>query len=333
MTEPRKSQREFWLVVVAGSSLMLLTGAGAYWIKSNAERPQPSFEMAGNGALLSPPVHAFAATEVVGELLESLPPDLAFDVCANLTGDLARKAKRPCDELRAVTAAVPAASPGLFGSAMAALRAEVLITPQLPAASAPVTVVTAPEPAPSIRASVAHGAPAADAAASQLAAEPAPASTAIPGGAVPAGAPIAGVPTTEQAAPPVANSESGVSVAVLVEGTEPPTIAAPDEAMAWLFLSEVPESGATNADRRGEAATAEKDGEAAAAEARAQARAGAEAAAKAKAADAARAQAAAAAFKADRDDSGSSANAGKGKDNDQGAGSNGNSSSGGGNND
>jgi hypothetical protein len=46
MEEPRRARREFWFVVAAGSGLMLLTGTGAYWIKTNADRPQLTLERA-----------------------------------------------------------------------------------------------------------------------------------------------------------------------------------------------------------------------------------------------------------------------------------------------
>jgi hypothetical protein len=340
MKEPRRSRWELWLVVMAGSSLMLLTGAGAYWVKSNAERQRLTLEMAtDDNALLLPPAQAFAANDAVGDLIESLPPDLAREVCANLTGDLARMAKRPCDELREIAAVAPAASPVPLGDAMAAMPADVVTPPQLPAG--PVSVPEAappPQPAP-IQTTFAHSEPLPDPTVTQVAAAPGPVSAVILGAIAAAGAPIASAQTTEQPAPVSANGEGEIYVTVLVEGTEPPppTQAAPGDTMDyWLFLSGMPEGDSADTDGLGEDATAEEDASVAAATAaaKAQAKAAAEAQAKAKASAAARAKALAATLGSDKD-SGSTANAGKGKDRDQGAGSSGSNadSSGGGNND
>jgi hypothetical protein len=330
MQEPRRSQREFWLVVAAGSSLMLMTGAGAYWIKSNAERAQPTLGMAtGDSAPLPRAAHAFVAEDAIGELLVSLPPELALDVCANLTADLARTAMRPCDGLREITAIAPAASPVPLGSAMAAEPEDVATAPQLPAHP-----VSGPESAPSLEpapvpAAVAQSEPRPDAA--QVAAMPEPPPAMVLGAVAAAGAPIAAAQTTERPA----HAENGVSVSVLVD--EPsPTLAAPEETMAyWLFLSGVPERDSPHAAGLNEDTTAEDDAAAAeakaAAEAAAKAKAAAEAAAKAKAAAEA-AKAARAAINADKEPG--KAARGKGKDKDQGAGGAGSSggNSGGGNN-
>jgi hypothetical protein len=315
MKEPTRLQREFWLFVAAGSSLMLLTGAGAYWIKSNAERPQPTLAMAiADNA--PPPAHAFAANDAVRELLESLPPDLALDVCANLTADLARTAKRPCDDLRQITVIAAAASPVPLGSAMAALPEDLVTTPRL--AAGPVSL---PELAPTLP-TAPHGEPVPDIPATGLAAAPAPASAVVLAGVAAAGAPIASAQTTEQPAQASANGESGVQVTVRVEDIAPPAPAIARPEHDWFFLSGMPEGGGVNVDGPGEDAAADGDASAAAAAAEARARAAAEAEAEAKARAAARAKALARAVKANKESDGATST-GKGKDKDQGAGSSG----------
>jgi len=153
------SRREYWFVVAAGSALMLFTGAGAFWIKAHAERPQILLEVA-TGTKALPPPRAPDPNEAVDELLRSLPPDLALDVCANLVGGAGPSIPRPCIELREITAIAPAAPPSEPQSAVAVSAFDVpmpFIGPEPPAdaATAPDAAMTRaaatssqPEPMP-----------------------------------------------------------------------------------------------------------------------------------------------------------------------------------------
>jgi hypothetical protein len=345
MKEPRRSRRGFWFVVAAGSGLMLLTGAGAYWIKSNADSPQLSLEMAiDENSLLLPASHSFAANDAVGELLESLPPDLALDVCASLTGAAARTAKRPCDELREITAIAPAASPIRPESAIAAAAVpDAVVTaptePQVPADAAPTQAAAAPPQPSPIQTPVVHSVPEPEATVTQVAEVAGPPSAAFASGLAAAGAQIASAQTTEAPAIVTAKAAGDPDVTLSPETTAQAAPAVPaigDDPMAyWLVLSNVPDGDSANADP-GQDATTEGDatssGAAAKARAEAKAKANAAAKAKAKAVAAARARAAvAAALNADNDkDAGNTANAGRGKDRDQGSSGSGSNVGGGG---
>jgi colicin import membrane protein len=337
MEEPRRSRQEFWFVVAAGSGLMLLTATGAYWIKTNADRPQLTLEMAVDEKSQLPPVtYGFAASNAVGELLKSLPPELALDVCASLTGAPARTAKQHCDELRSVIAIVPAASPIRAKTAIAAsLPADVVAPPaepQVPVAAAPVPSMPVTWQAAPIQTAVADSEPSPDATATQTAAVAEPASAAPAGGPALAGVQIASAQTTEQPAFASARAAHDPDVILLSDTTEPvtPTVTVPEEVTVayWLYLSDMPEGDASDTDGLGGDTTGEDDTSvadaAAAAEAQAKARAAAEAKARAAAEAKARAKAKAAAkalaaaLNADND-SGNTANAGKGKDKDQGS--------------
>jgi colicin import membrane protein len=109
MKKGNTSRREYWFLVVAGTGLMLLTGAGAFWLKASADRSQPTLEMAVDENPAAP-IHGVAWNNAVGDLLRSLPPDLAIEVCASLSNGAGRPAPQPCPELRQIAAIVPAAS-------------------------------------------------------------------------------------------------------------------------------------------------------------------------------------------------------------------------------
>jgi hypothetical protein len=337
MNEPRRSQRGFWFVVAAGSGLMLLTGAGAYWIKSNADRPQLTLQIAEESLLL-PAIHGLAGDKAVAELLVSLPPDLALEVCASLGAAPPRAAKRSCDDLREIAAIAPAASPPAVAAsdrltAPAAPRPPAEAAPAqspaipLPAEAAPAqNGVIPPQPSP-IETAVAEPEP-----------EPTAEATVVPTGAVPeppavdladrvavAGVQITSAQTTE---PGLVAADDGDRDQTLSSDAAEQTVAANahDEAY-WLLMSEVPPPDSTDSASLDENATADDDvmtsGDAAAARAQAQAKAKAQAQAQAKARAEARAKAgarAAAALNAGNDqDAANGANAGSGKDKDKGS--------------
>jgi hypothetical protein len=317
MKERSRSPWEFRLVVAAGIGLVLLTGAGAYWIKANAERPQTTIEMAiGDGTL--PIAYSFDANAAVAELLQSLPPDLALDVCANLSGTVARTAQRPCDELREITAIAPAASSGLPQSAMGGTLAALAAEPALPPQAAPTsTAIEASSPQLSpIQTPLPQFQPPTAAMEAPTNADP---SDAPPSGVAASGAQIASAQTTE--APLVAAADDRDSEAkLLLERDEPATTVAPTIAdgttPSWLPSargSALETSDAADLDEglTGEA-RAKLAAAAAAAKAKAQAKAKAIAAAKAKAKAKARARAA-------RNDAAAPASVGRGKDRDNGA--------------
>jgi hypothetical protein len=312
MEERSRSPREFRLVVAAGIGLVLLTGVGAYWIKANAERPQPTLEMAvGDGTL--PIAYGFEANNAVAELLQSLPPDLALDVCANLSGTVARTAQRPCDELREITAIAPAAWSGLPQSAMAAMPGGTLTTPAAPEAAPTPTATQASVPQPSpIQDPAPQSQPPTDA--------DSPAATA-PGGVAASGAQIASAQTTEE--PLVAVADDRDSEAKLLLALDEPampaaTTIADDTTARWLPSADVSALETSDAADLDDGLTAEADAKLAAAAAAAKA----QAKAKAKAVAAAKAKAKAKA-KAARSADTAQASAGRGKDRDNGAASSG----------
>ena len=212
MRKGNTSRREYWFLVVAGTGLMLLMGAGAFWLKANADRSQPTLEMAVNEDPAAP-IHGFAWNNAVGDLLRSLPPDLAIEVCASLSNGAGRQAPQPCPELRQIAAIAPAASGAMAEAAderismptnnqlpaeMAASYAMVAL-PQswptgasMPEVGAESAVVTEPAPVKS-KAAAAIGAQIAAAQTTQTDLEPAPYDEKIEA-APPSGAPQAQTP-------------------------------------------------------------------------------------------------------------------------------------------
>ena len=314
MRKGNTSRREYWFLVVAGTGLMLLTGAGAFWLKSNADRSQLTLEMAINEEPTAP-IHGFAWNNAVGDLLRSLPPDLAIEVCANLSDGAERPAPQPCAELREIVAIAPAAS-GVMAAA-AHERPSTTTISQLPAEVAASHAMAAlPQPSP-IRTPIAGVGAESD---TVVPAAPAPMSN------EPAavGAQIASAQTTETARLPQANEEHTPAAAIV-----------DDPALApWLLSTDDPrqkanETGGPGGKPRSEQAAAEAAAAAAKAQAQARARAAAEAKAKAeaeaKAKAAARAKArekALASLRGSKDDSasGNSKADGKGKDGSSGEG-------------
>jgi colicin import membrane protein len=357
MKEPKRSQREFWFVAAAGSGLMLLAGTGAYWIKTNADRPQLRLEtsIAENSVLL-PASHGLAGDKAVAELLESLPSDLALEVCAGLAGAPARTAKRPCDELREIAAIAPAAPPAPPVRSMVAVEAWEIPTPpigpQFRVETAPTqSAAVAPQPSPA-ETPVSPAEPAADAPAIQRDAAPKPRAADLANTLATVGMQIVSAQTTEPRFPVADDGE--LEVTLLPDPTELVVPAISEDIVAyWLVMSDVPSPGSpetgdvvdgaatddeatTSTDAATAAAQAQAKAKAQAqAKAKAQAQAKAKAQAQAKARSQARAkvgtQAIAAALNGDKDvDAGNGPNVGSGKDRDQGSGSGGGNLGGGG---
>ncbi|MGH6930341.1 MAG: hypothetical protein ACREEV_18630, partial [Dongiaceae bacterium] len=280
--------------------------------------------------------HGLAGDKAVAELMESLPPDLALEVCASLAGAPARAAKRPCDELREIAALAPAAPPvrPMVGVAEWDIPTPPA-GPQLSADAAPAQSA-APPPPPS---PVAQPEPATPAPAIQMmAAAPEPPAADLADTLAAAGVWIASAQTTEPGLPTA--NDGDLEVTLLPDPAELVVPAISEDVMAyWLVMSDVPSPGPTNtgslvdnATTDDEAVTSAEAAKAMAqAKAKAKAKAQAEAKAKAKAQAQARARAGAkavaAALNADKD-TGNGATAGSGKDRDQGA-----SGAGSGNND
>lgn len=333
-----RSPQQFRLVVAAGTGLALLTGVGAYWIKANAERPELTLEMAiGDGTL--PIAYGFEANNAVAELLVSLPPDLALDVCASLSGTVARTAQQPCAELREITAIAPAASSGLPQNAMDAAMSggtpTALAAPELPPDVAPAPTAAAPPQPSSIRTPASPSEPSTAAMVAQTTAAP---TEADPPAAMAASrlaasrAPIASAQTTKEPVFVAAADDRDSEATLLLELNEPVKPAATaigDGTLArWLLVPDVSQRETADAADLDDGLTTEARAKlaaaASAAKARAQAKAKAIAAAKAKA----KAKAARSAVNR-RDADNTPANTGRGKDKDGGpSGSGGDGSSG-----
>jgi hypothetical protein len=291
MKNGNTSRREYWLLAVAGTGLMLLTGAGAFWLKANADRSQPTLEMAVNEDPAAP-VHGFAWNDAVGDLLQSLPPDLAIEVCASLSNGAGRPAPQPCAELREIAAIAPAAS-----GAMAEAADERISMPtinQLPAeVPASYAMATVP-PSPPTRASM----PEIDAESGAVVPEPAPVTSKV---AAALGAQIAAAQTTQTDLEPAPRGEkvdSALPSGAPQAQTLPPAAIMDDATIVHGLLlttdsrQTANESGGVSAESASKEAALEA-AEAAKTQAQAKARARAAAEAKAKAAARARAKAAA----------------------------------------
>lgn len=111
MHDGKQSSRSLWVSLGAGTCLVALSLAAAC---SNDTRSEiDSYDSAvttqkveGARTFLS----AFRTSHLAGDLIESLPPGIALQVCADLPTGVSRSAVRSCKQLREAVAAQPASA-------------------------------------------------------------------------------------------------------------------------------------------------------------------------------------------------------------------------------
>jgi hypothetical protein len=108
--------RVHWLLVGAGSSIALLALVGACSIHdSSSDRSEiESYDAAvhsqtANGALAF--INAHPNSHLVGDLIESLPPDVAAQVCFDMPNGIAGRVARSCQQTQDAVAMLPVAAP------------------------------------------------------------------------------------------------------------------------------------------------------------------------------------------------------------------------------
>jgi hypothetical protein len=97
----------------AGSGLAMLALVAACSIGAGESSEIDSYDLAVRTQSLTAArafVEQHRTSQLVGDLIESLPPDVALQVCRDLPTGTARKAERSCRQLQNTIAANPAAS-------------------------------------------------------------------------------------------------------------------------------------------------------------------------------------------------------------------------------
>jgi colicin import membrane protein len=130
MDQMRQSSRNSWLYISAAGAIVVLAIASACSIRTDTSEID-SYQLAVKTQTKADAlrfIEAFRTSHLVGDLIESLPPDVALQVCAELSG----RAERSCEQLREIAAIAPASS----------------IPPQAPAPASPQTSPITAKPMP-----------------------------------------------------------------------------------------------------------------------------------------------------------------------------------------
>ena len=112
MAQVRLSSRNSWLCISAAITFVILTIASACSMKTGMSEID-SYQLAVKTQTKADALRfteAFGTSHLVGDLIESLPPDVALQVCADLSGSAAGNAERSCEPLREIAAIAPASS-------------------------------------------------------------------------------------------------------------------------------------------------------------------------------------------------------------------------------
>jgi hypothetical protein len=101
-----------WVFGAGGSSVVVLALAAACSVGSGRSSEIDSYDSAVRTQSVAESrafVDKFRTSHLVGDLIESLPPDVALQVCEDLPFGTSAKARRSCERLRDSIATQPAA--------------------------------------------------------------------------------------------------------------------------------------------------------------------------------------------------------------------------------
>jgi hypothetical protein len=114
MERPTRSEQYRWVRLGTGGGVVLFLIAGTFASDTIKTSEIGAFELAARaqtkeGAFKF--IDEFGTSHLVGALVESLPSDIASQVCREMSGAAARNARRSCEPLQTVAAVSAAASP------------------------------------------------------------------------------------------------------------------------------------------------------------------------------------------------------------------------------
>jgi hypothetical protein len=118
------SSRAYWFFFGAGNGLALLAIVGACSTSSTSEIG--SYDVAvqsqtAEGALAF--INANRGSHLVGDLIESLPPNVAVQVCSEMPSNVSGRTARSCKHMREVMATTPTATAPILAAAAPASSA------------------------------------------------------------------------------------------------------------------------------------------------------------------------------------------------------------------
>jgi hypothetical protein len=159
MERPRRSEQYGWVRLGTGGGVVLFLIAGTFASDTIKTSEIGAFELAvraqtKEGAFKF--IDEFGTSHLVGALVESLPSDIASQVCREMSGAAARNARRSCEPLQTVAAVSAAASPPPQTSVPASAPSQVpgaLAKPLTPTPSKPTQLAAAasdPRDAPDV---------------------------------------------------------------------------------------------------------------------------------------------------------------------------------------
>jgi hypothetical protein len=108
-----QSSWKSWGFGVGGSGVVVLALAAACSLGAGGMSEIDSYDSAVRTQSVAESrafVSKFRTSHLVGDLIESLPPDVALQVCEDLPFGTSAKARRSCEQLRDTIAAQPAAA-------------------------------------------------------------------------------------------------------------------------------------------------------------------------------------------------------------------------------
>src|SRR5262245_13812215 len=145
MGEWRKSPRSLRVLLPVGVSVAALLAVSEGPIAQMAEIDSYDYAVSsGSKERALAFIREFSSSHLVGDLIESLPPEVGQQVCTELHGSGPAKARKACETLRAA-ATVQTVSPAAGITVPAAPVAPVTVTPVEPSVFAvPVPAATAP---------------------------------------------------------------------------------------------------------------------------------------------------------------------------------------------
>jgi hypothetical protein len=114
MEHPTRSEQYRWVRLGTGGGIVLLLIAGACASNTFKTSEIDAFELAvraqtKEGAFNF--IDEFGTSHLVGALVESLPSDIASQVCREMSGAAARNARRSCEPLQMIAGVSAAAAP------------------------------------------------------------------------------------------------------------------------------------------------------------------------------------------------------------------------------
>ena len=114
MERPTRSEQYRWVRLGTGGGVVLFLIAGTFASDTIKTSEIGAFELAARaqtkeGAFKF--IDEFGTSHLVGALVESLPSDIASQVCREMSGAAARNARRSCESLQTVATVSAAASP------------------------------------------------------------------------------------------------------------------------------------------------------------------------------------------------------------------------------